>query len=148
MLKTVCWYWCLFRYWYSRMRLRRVHFDACFFHNCERWQTMVALKVSFPKWCVLFTLVALAKACHTVYLQTRWGSASLLCPEVLKDLDWWPRLLTCIHTMGLNGPIDILPHTSFINLGKLNLLDTKLDIMPPTLLTSLGYFEDQIPYCV
>ena len=58
------------------------------------------------------------------------GSASLLCPEGLKDLHWWLRLLTCTHTMGLNCPIDILPHTSFINLGKLSLLDNNLDIMP------------------
>lgn len=131
------------------MRLRRAHFDTCFFHDCERWQAMVALNGGFfPKMMWLFHPGGTGESMsHSLS-----SNETEKCKPTVSRNAQGPALMietvTRTDTMGLNCPIDILPRTSFIILGKLNLLDNKLDIMPPTLLTSLGYFEDQIPYCV
>lgn len=45
------------------------------------------------------------------------GKWSLLCPEVAQSPALMKETVTCRDAMGLNFPIDILPHTSFINLG-------------------------------
>lgn len=49
--------------------------------------------------------------------------------------------VTPTDIMNLSFPI--LPHITFITLVNLDLLDSKIDIITHTLLTSSGYFEDQ-----